>query len=83
MLAKQRGARRLHTDEIDQRMTDEFNGNAFAPVERSSKGKITSTRSTYRFIVCHAARPPRPQLRADVVDDRNAEAMQRGHQAGS
>ena len=41
---------------------------------------MTSTRSTDACIVFMPARPPCPELRADVIDDRDAEPPHAGHQ---
>ena len=46
----------------------------------SSNGKITSTRSAIVANRLQPSRPPRPDLRADVVDDRNAEPLDAARQ---
>jgi hypothetical protein len=59
-------------------VADELHVDARLLVERFLNGKITSTRSTYVFIV--SIRPvAMPQLRAHVIDDGYSKTAERGH----
>ena len=61
-------------------MSDELHVDAGVPVERFLERKDHQHPIDVGLHRLHAARPPRPQLRAHVVDDRDAETAQRGQQ---
>ena len=81
MLAQQRGTRLADTHEIDERMPDEFHGHAFPSIQLLFERKDHQHPADEPLHRLHAAGAPRPELRADVVDHRNAETMERCHQA--
>jgi hypothetical protein len=66
--------------QIDERMADELHVDAGVPVEGFLERKDHQHARHVTLHRPHASGPPRPQLRADVVDDRHAEPTHGSHQ---
>ena len=66
-------ARRRGLREIDQRMPDEFHGNVAVAIDRLLERKDHKHAIRDLLDRLEPLRPPRPDLRADVVDHRHAE----------
>ena len=69
------------SDQFDQRMADEPHRHASLLVERLLEREDRQHPIDEPLHRLHAAGPPRPQLRADVIDHRHAEPLDGAHQA--
>src|ERR1700704_983741 len=74
-------ARNLRRRRISQRMANVTHLNAMPPVKFLLKGKDHNHLANIFFELPHAVRAPGPYLRADKVENRNAQAMQFARQA--
>ena len=68
----------LTADEVDERVSDELHRDAGAFVDLDLERKDRQHLVGKRLQRADAARAPRPQLRADVVDHRDPERVDRG-----
>ena len=66
--------------QLDQRMADEFHRHTGGAIQIHFERKDHEHPVDVLLHRLHAAGPPRPQLRADVIHDRNPERVDRGHE---